>query len=193
MILIIDHFDSFSHNLYQLIAPDHDEVIVRRCDNIEIDEIRNAAPQAIILSPGPRGPDDTGVTPSLLNTAFAANTPIIGVCLGFQAMASFWGARVQQAPEVVHGKTLTLSIPEHPLFSGMGTTLQVARYHSLAVYQVTLPPSVEILAEHDGMVMAAKDTTRPWLGLQFHPESFLTPEGGALMQNAFTWLRDTQP
>ena len=188
MILVIDHFDSFSYNLYQLLAAQGEEVIVRRCDRLGLDEIQAYHPEHIVLSPGPRGPQDTGVTLDLLASEWAKKKSILGVCLGFQAMALAWGARVERAPEVVHGKTLMLETLEHPLFTGLPRPLQVARYHSLCVPTQHLPQHLLVLGQHAGMAMAVLDTQRPWLGLQFHPESFLTPQGSHLLLNIRSFL-----
>jgi anthranilate synthase/aminodeoxychorismate synthase-like glutamine amidotransferase len=183
LILIIDHFDSFSHNLYQLLAAQGPRVLVCRCDQIDLPSITSLEPELIVLSPGPKGPEDTGITTSLLRSKWAKSKAIVGVCLGFQALAKAWGGAVERAPAVVHGKTLQLETPEHPFFKGLQNPLQVARYHSLCVPVSSLPQNVEVLAQYEGMAMAVLDRERPWVGLQFHPESFLTPQGAGLLLN----------
>lgn len=188
MILIVDHFDSFSYNLDQLLGGLGLAVRVVRCDEVTPAAILAARPGAVVLSPGPRGPRDTGVTLPFLAEPAAARVPVIGVCLGFQAMALAWGARVEPAPEVVHGKTLELFPAPHGLFAGLPSPLVVGRYHSLCVPAASLPAGVEILAEHRGMAMLALDRERPWAGMQFHPESFLTPEGPRLMDRLLALL-----
>lgn len=184
MILIIDHFDSFSHNLYQAIADIQDTVVVR-CNAISPREIEEMNPQWVVLSPGPKGPKDTGVTLEYLRSKHGRSCPTLGICLGFQAMALEWGAQVVKAAEVVHGKTLSLSHDEHPYFENCPNPMPVARYHSLCVPSANLPPELQLHAEHQGMAMAVSDPHKPWVGLQFHPESFLTPQGKTLLHNIF--------
>ena len=192
MLLIIDHFDSFSHNLYQLLAGLGHEVLVRRCDEISSDDIQNKyRPEAIILSPGPKGPEDTGVTLELLKSDWAQNQVIIGICLGMQALGLHWEIPTRHAAEVVHGKTIQLHLKTHEIFKDL-QGLQVARYHSLCLYEedtLLKQERVEILSSFEGMVMIAKDRRNPWLGIQFHPESFLTPKGEDLMKNALEYLQ----
>lgn len=187
MILIIDHFDSFSHNLYQTLASQHKDVEVLRCDKVNLEGIESMSPSWVVLSPGPRGPNDTGITLEYLSSPLGARTPTLGICLGFQAMALHWGGNVVQAGEVVHGKTLDLQLKEHPIFSGLTSPLQVARYHSLGVPSKSLPSHLEVLGHHRDMAMAVVDTQKPWVGLQFHPESFLTPQGPELLENLAEW------
>lgn len=179
MVLIIDHFDSFSYNLYQAIAVDK-ETVVARCDEISVADITGMNPELVVLSPGPCGPEETGVTLEYLSGDFASVCPTLGICLGFQAMAVAWGGVVELAPEVVHGKTLDLSLREHPVFDVFSDPLRVARYHSLCVPAASLPKELELIATHDEMAFVVEDNLRPWMGLQFHPESFLT-EGGVEM------------
>lgn len=192
LILIIDHFDSFSHNLYQAVAQIQESKVIR-CNELELEDLPKLNPSLIILSPGPRGPEDTGITLPLLRSEFGQNQPILGICLGFQAMGLHWGAEVQKAPEVVHGKTLNLHPKTHPIFKDCEHPLQVARYHSLCVKTETLPPNIDILSEHQGMAMAVEDQTRPWMGLQFHPESFLTTCGPKLLTNIAQYYRISPP
>lgn len=188
MILIIDHFDSFSHNLYQRMAGDLGDVQVVRCDRLTVGDIRSLRPELVVLSPGPRGPKDTGVTLEYLASDFAQTRPTLGICLGFQALGLAWGAEVTLAEDVVHGKTLELGFEAHPLFEGLSSPITVARYHSLGVRRDTLPPGVLNLASHGPLSMVACDQNRPWAGFQFHPESFLTPDGPRLLANAHAQL-----
>ena len=187
MILIIDHFDSFSHNLYQALASRHQGVEVVRCNKVGLGELEAMAPEWVILSPGPRGPTETGITLEYLASPLGQKTPTLGICLGFQAMALHWGGEVVQAGEVVHGKTLELSLEEHPILSGLASPLQVARYHSLGVPSASLPEHLKVLGSHRDLAMAVVDTEKPWVGLQFHPESFLTPQGPELLENLAKW------
>lgn len=189
MILVIDHFDSFSYNLSQLLGGLGLEVRVARCDKVSPDDIRALAPEAVVLSPGPRGPEDTGITLPLLRSEYGKNAAVIGVCLGFQTMAVAWGAKVALAPEVVHGKTIDLTPEPHEVFDGIDLPMRAGRYHSLCVKAESLPQSVSVLAAHQGMAMMALDRARPWVGMQFHPESFLTPQGPELMRNLLRYLR----
>jgi anthranilate synthase/aminodeoxychorismate synthase-like glutamine amidotransferase len=188
LILIIDHFDSFSHNLYQSFAQ-LEETRVVRCDQIDLQEISNLKPSLVVLSPGPKGPKDTGITPSYLTSTFGEHCPTLGICLGFQAMSLQWGGQVEQAKDVVHGKTLHLKFQPHEIFKNCPNPMGVARYHSLCVPSLSLSvQKVNILAEHENMAMAVLDKKKPWIGLQFHPESFLTPQGTLLLSNIHRYL-----
>lgn len=180
MVLIIDHFDSFSYNLYQAIAVEHETLVVR-CDEVGVEDITGLAPEMVVLSPGPCGPEETGVTLDYLSGEFASLCPTLGICLGFQAMAVAWGGVVELAPEVVHGKTLDLSMGGHPVFDVFSDPLRVARYHSLCVPVESLPKELELVAAHDKMAFVVEDKVRPWMGLQFHPESFLTDSGTEML------------
>ncbi len=189
MILIIDHFDSFSYNLYQLFAVLRAEVKVVRCNRIRPEEVLALQPEVIVLSPGPGSPQDTGVTMELLNDQRLASIPFLGVCLGFQALAVAWGGEVALAPEVVHGKTLEFPASDHPLLQGMPFPLTVARYHSLYVRAQSLPSHVEVILQRGEMAMLAKDRRLPRIGMQFHPESFLTKGGSQLCLNCLADFR----
>jgi anthranilate synthase component II len=188
VILIIDHFDSFSHNLYQLCSSIHENVAVRRCDDIKLSEIADLKPSAIVLSPGPGTPSDTGVTMSLLRSQDFIKTPMIGVCLGFQAILEAVGAKVEFAPQVVHGKTFGFKKPSHPIYEGQEDVMELARYHSLVVYENTVPECVRKLMVYKKMVMAAEIKGIPRLGFQYHPESFLTKGGVKLMKKTFEYF-----
>jgi anthranilate synthase/aminodeoxychorismate synthase-like glutamine amidotransferase len=190
LILIIDHFDSFSHNLYQAFAQLAAEVVVKRCDEISLDDIRNMKPDLVVLSPGPKGPKDTGITLEYLKSPFAQTQATLGICLGLQAMGLHWGLEIELSKEVVHGKTCLLHNLNHPIFNNLQKPLQVARYHSLCLSAHNLPQNLNLLAQHESMVMAIEDQDKPWLGLQFHPESFLTTEGKSLLHNVLVY---TQP
>lgn len=189
MILIIDHFDSFSHNLYQALAQLESEVVVRRCDEIELNEIQAMQPKLVVLSPGPKGPTDTGITLEYLKSPFAQTQATLGICLGLQAMGLHWGLKIDLSQEVVHGKTCLLHNLEHPIFDNLQKPLQVARYHSLCISSRDLPEHLNLLAEHESMVMAIEQRDKPWIGLQFHPESFLTTEGKSLLSNILDYTQ----
>lgn len=189
LILIIDHFDSFSHNLYQAFAQLAPDVVVKRCDEITLEVIQSMQPQLVVLSPGPKGPRDTGVTLDYLKSPFAKKQATLGICLGLQAMGLHWGLDIQLSKEVVHGKTCLLHHTNHPIFKDLHQPLQVARYHSLCISKQNLPENLNLLAEHESMVMAIEDRQKPWIGLQFHPESFLTPEGKSLLYNILDYTQ----
>ena len=192
LILIIDHFDSFSHNLYQAFADFKDEVIVRRCDELTLEDIKKIQARLVVLSPGPRGPRDTGITLSYLNSDFAKTQATLGICLGLQAMGVHWGLDIQLTKEVVHGKTCLLKELGHPIFKNLASPLQVARYHSLCIPADIKNDELNLLAEHENMVMAIEDLHKPWIGLQFHPESFLTPEGKSLLLNILDYTQSKE-
>lgn len=181
MILLIDHYDSFTYNLFQAISR-FSEVSLHRSDKITLEEIEAMAPSAIVLSPGPGRPEDAGIFVEAIR-AFAGKVPILGVCLGHQAIAVAFGGRVIQAPEIVHGKPCEVFHNREDLFEGVSLPLSAGRYHSLIVDKETLPPCLDIVAESgEGLVMALKHKEHPIFGLQFHPESILTPEGEELIR-----------
>jgi anthranilate synthase/aminodeoxychorismate synthase-like glutamine amidotransferase len=186
--LILDHFDSFSYNLFQAVAGEGHAVEVVRCDQITVEQIAAQQPEMVVLSPGPRGPRDTGVTLSYLESEFAETCPTLGICLGFQAMAIRWGGDVEFAPEVVHGKTLAMHWEEHPVFKGCEQPLKVARYHSLCVSSPSLPADCRVISKQDEMAFVVEDLKRPWMGFQFHPESFLTDDGPGLLSKTRHYL-----
>ena len=191
MILLIDNYDSFSYNLYQLIGSIDPDIRVVRNDQITLGEIEALQPSHIVLSPGPGRPQDAGICEDVIRH-FAGKIPILGICLGHQAICEVYGATVSYAKELMHGKqsqvTLNLSVP---LFFGLPHVIQAARYHSLAAVKDTLPSCLEVIATaEDGEVMAVRHRDFPVYGLQFHPESILTPKGDQILRNFFT-RRDT--
>lgn len=179
MILLIDNYDSFTYNLAQLLP----DVRVVRNDAITLDEIEKLAPSHIVLSPGPGHPKnhrDIGVCGDLLASDLAV--PILGVCLGMQAMAQVAGGAVVQAPTIVHGESRPMICSDHPLFEGVAAEPMVGRYHSLCVDEATLPVEWSIQARAD-VPMAIAHNQLPRIGVQFHPESILTPDGPRMVQN----------
>lgn len=184
MTLLIDNYDSFSYNLYQLLGGLGETVKVVRNDAVTIEDIAAMAPGHIVLSPGPGRPEDAGICPDVIR-AFAGKIPILGVCLGHQAIGMVYGARVTYAKEVMHGKKSDVSvIAPSPLFEGVSNPFQAARYHSLAVDRGTLPEELIVTAETaDGEIMALQHRDYPLYGVQFHPESILTPEGAKMAAN----------
>jgi anthranilate synthase component II len=184
MILLIDNYDSFSYNLYQLIGSINPDIKVIRNDELSIKEIEALAPEAIILSPGPGRPVDAGVCIES-SRYFAGKIPVFGVCLGHQSICEAFGAKVSYAQELMHGKQSKIKIDtDCQLFDGLPETIEGARYHSLAAVEDTLPSELMIVARtDDGEIMAVKHRDFEVYGVQFHPESILTPQGKTIMKN----------
>lgn len=192
MVLLIDNYDSFSYNLVQLIGELTDgNIKVVRNDEITIDEIRKMNPESIILSPGPGKPEDAGICEDVVRQ-LKDEYPILGVCLGHQSICEVFGAKVTYAKQLMHGKQSEMTIlKEDPIFEGLGESFKGARYHSLSADRNTIPDELEVIAidGKDGEVMAVKHKEYPIYGLQFHPESVLTPEGKKLV-NSFLKLNN---
>ena len=184
MILLIDNYDSFSYNLYQLVGSLNPDIQVVRNDAVTVEDIRRMHPSHLILSPGPGWPADAGVCEEAVR-ALAGELPILGVCLGHQAICEAFGGVVSYAKEPMHGKPSQVKLDlDCPLFRGLPETIQAARYHSLAAAEDTLPDCLTVTARTgDGEVMAVQYKDRPVYGLQFHPESILTPMGGQILKN----------
>ena len=184
MILVIDNYDSFTYNLVQYLGELGGEVVVRRNDAVTVAEVEDVLqPSQIIISPGPGTPDDAGVCIELIKH-FAGLTPILGVCLGHQAIAQSFGGRVVRAPVLVHGKASGISHDGKTIFKDLEKDFRGGRYHSLIVEQETLPDCFEISATSpDGLIMGLRHRTRTLEGVQFHPESILTPAGKSLLNN----------
>ena len=184
MVLLIDNYDSFSYNLYQLVGSLDPDIRVIRNDELTPSEIEALAPHCIILSPGPGRPADAGICEDVIRR-FTGKYPILGVCLGHQAICEVFGATVSYARELMHGKQSTVTLDRTcPLFRGLPDQIPVARYHSLAALADTIPPSLQVTATaEDGEIMAVQHRSQPVFGLQFHPESILTPDGRQIMQN----------
>lgn len=184
MILLIDNYDSFSYNLYQLIGAVNPDIQVIRNDEKTIAQIEAMRPEAIFLSPGPGKPSDAGVCVEAVRY-FADKVPIFGVCLGHQAICEAFGATVSYASRLMHGKTSEAVLnTESRLFRGMGESLQVARYHSLAAVRGSLPDTLRVTAETaEGEIMAVEHAEYAVYGVQFHPESVMTPDGLSIIRN----------
>lgn len=181
MILLIDNYDSFVYNLYQYLAELGADCRVIRNDAMRCDELLALQPQGIVLSPGPGRPEQAGVCLELIQRA---EVPLLGVCLGHQAIAQAFGGRVIHAPYLMHGKTSPISHQQTGLFAGLPSPLTVARYHSLVAEAASLPAELEVTAgTADGVIMALRHRQRPIHGLQFHPESIASEGGHALLQN----------
>ncbi|MDD5953207.1 MAG: aminodeoxychorismate/anthranilate synthase component II [Oscillospiraceae bacterium] len=184
MILLIDNYDSFSYNLYQLIGEIDPDIRVIRNDELTVEQIRALSPDCIILSPGPGRPEDAGVIMDVAKT-LGKDIPTLGVCLGHQAICAAFGATVTYAKKLMHGKQSQTKLDlACPLFRNCPETAPVARYHSLAVDSATLPDCLKITAKTtDGEIMAVQHIAYPIYGVQFHPESILTPDGRTMLQN----------
>lgn len=183
MIIMIDNYDSFTYNLYQYIGTINPDIEVYRNDKITVEEVLAKKPESIILSPGPGYPDKAGICNELL--AKADNIPILGVCLGHQAIGNTFGAKIIHAPQIMHGKSDIVSLDtECPIFKGLGDKCEVGRYHSLVIDRNTLPDCLKITAESDdGCIMGVSHKEKPIYGIQFHPESVLTPQGMTMIDN----------
>ena len=187
MILLIDNYDSFSYNLYQLIGALNPNIEVIRNNAKTVGEIRDMKPDCIILSPGPGKPKDAGVCEDVVRE-LGGEVPILGVCLGHQAICEASGAVISYAKKLMHGKQSRVKLDvSAPIFRGLPQEVTVGRYHSLAVMENTLPTELkEIARADDGEVMAVADIGRKIYGLQFHPESIMTPEGKQMLRNFLT-------
>jgi anthranilate synthase component II len=185
MLLVIDNYDSFTYNLVQYLGELGADLTLRRNDAVTVEEVGELAPAGIILSPGPCAPAQAGVTVDVIR-AWGATTPILGVCLGHQAIGEAYGGRVVRATRAVHGKTSRIAHDGSELFSGVPSPMQVGRYHSLTVERASLPDSLRVTAtaEHDPTeIHALRHAEHPVWGVQFHPESVLTPDGKRLLRN----------
>lgn len=183
MILLIDNYDSFAYNLYQLIGSIDDQIKVIRNDEMTISEIENLNPDTIVISPGPGKPSEAGNIEEVIKY-FYNKKPILGVCLGHQAICEAFGSTISYAKTLMHGKSSVIEISDDDIFRGLGQETKVARYHSLAVKEDSLAKELKILARSDdGEIMAVKHQDYPVYGLQFHPESILTSDGKKIIKN----------
>lgn len=183
MILLIDNYDSFSYNLYQLIGQIDDDIKVFRNDKITLDEISELNPSMIVLSPGPGRPEDAGICIDIVKE-FYDKIPILGVCLGHQSICMAFGGVISYASELMHGKSSIVSLSDDLIFKGLDKEITVGRYHSLSLKDETLPKELKVIARSDdGEIMAVKHEKFNVYGLQFHPESILTPVGLSILTN----------
>nr|WP_315023330.1 aminodeoxychorismate/anthranilate synthase component II [uncultured Aminipila sp.] len=184
MVLLIDNYDSFSYNLYQLIGTLDENIKVVRNDELTVDEIEEYKPNYIVLSPGPGKPSEAGICTEVVRR-LGASVPILGICLGHQAICEAYGGTVSYAKELMHGKQSVVALDtESPIFKGLNKNIKVARYHSLAAIRESLPEELKVTARtYDGEVMALQHTKYKVYGLQFHPESILTEEGKIIIEN----------
>ncbi|AJC67941.1 aminodeoxychorismate synthase component II [Dickeya zeae] len=187
MLLLIDNYDSFTYNLYQYFCELGSEVLVRRNDALTLADIERLSPQRLVISPGPCTPDDAGISLAAIRH-FAGQLPILGVCLGHQALGQVFGAQVVRARQVMHGKTSPVRHTGRGVFAGLANPLTVTRYHSLVLEKNTLPDCFEVTAwtELDGdtdEIMGIRHRSLPLEGVQFHPESILSQQGHQLLKN----------
>lgn len=184
MILLIDNYDSFSYNLYQYVGEIRNDIKVIRNDEMSISQIRELEPERIILSPGPGRPEDAGIIIDVVKE-LGAEIPILGVCLGHQAICAAYGATITYAKELMHGKQSEVTLDnKSKLFRNLPEKTLVARYHSLAADPETMPENLKVIANtSDGEIMAVAHKDYPVYGVQFHPESIMTPEGKQMLRN----------
>lgn len=183
MLLLIDNYDSFTYNLYQFLSELGAEVKVCRNDEILVEEIEDLGPSHIVISPGPKTPDQAGISLEVIRD-LGGRIPILGVCLGHQCIGQHFGGSVVRAPELMHGKTSEVFHQGAGVMRGLSNPFTVARYHSLIVDRASVPSCLEISAEtSDGVIMGLRHRTLPIEGVQFHPESILTPQGKQLLGN----------
>ena len=184
MIVLIDNYDSFSYNLYQLLGQFDPDITVIRNDEKTVEDIEAMRPDHLIISPGPGRPADAGICEQAISY-FAGKVPILGVCLGHQAICEVYGGTITYAKQLMHGKQSVATLKtDSPLFKELPEQVDVGRYHSLALDPDTLPDELEVLAQtEDGEIMAVGHKQYPVYGLQFHPESILTPQGPMMVEN----------
>ncbi len=183
MILLIDNYDSFTYNLYQFIGIFNNDIKVVRNDKITIEEIEQLNPESIVISPGPKSPKEAGISVEAIKY-FAGKKPILGICLGHQSIGEAFGSTVSYAKKLMHGKQSDVTHNGKSIFEGIPSPVKVARYHSLAVIEDTLPDALEVIARtEDGEIMAVKHKEYPVVGLQFHPESIYTEHGKRMIEN----------
>ncbi len=184
MILLIDNYDSFSYNVYQLVGSFDSHIRVIRNDEMTVEEVEALNPEAIILSPGPGRPEDAGICCDVVRE-LGSRIKILGICLGHQAICRVYGGEITYAKRLMHGKQSEVFIKsESKLFAGMKASFLGARYHSLAVGENTIPEALTVAARTaDGEIMAVEHRDYPVFGVQFHPESVLTPDGGKIIEN----------
>lgn len=192
MILLIDNYDSFTYNIYQQMAALGARCKVVRNDKVSIDEIKRMKPSGVVISPGPGRPEEAGVSVDVIKV-LGDRIPILGVCLGHQAIATAFGGSVVRARRLMHGKTSRIRHTGRGLFKGMAPEIEVGRYHSLVISRKDLPSCLEVTSEtEDGTIMGVRHRRYPVEGLQFHPESVLTPNGPGLLQKFLIKIGEIQ-
>jgi len=185
-ILVIDNYDSFTYNLVQLLGKEKNELIVKRNDEIALDSINDLKPDKILISPGPGRPENSGISLEVIKS-FKEKIPVLGVCLGYQAIAYAFGSQIITAKDPMHGKVSRINHDGKTIFRNVEQKFEAMRYHSLIVSKDSIPKEIEISAEtEDGTIMGLRHNRFPLEGIQFHPESILTTEGEKILLN---WLR----
>ena len=184
MVLVIDNYDSFTYNLVQYLGELGAQVVVRRNDEATLEQLRTLGPERVVISPGPGRPEQAGISLDVIRE-FGPRMPLLGVCLGHQAIGLAFGGEVSRAPQPIHGKTSTVEHDGKGVFAGLAGSFQAGRYHSLVVGESTMPKDLEVAArtKEDGLVMGLRHRTMPIHGVQFHPESVLTNEGRRILRN----------
>ena len=184
MILLLDNYDSFTYNLYQALSELGADVVVHRNDQLTVADVKQMLPtlNGIVVSPGPCTPREAGISVEMIRE-LAGNVPMLGVCLGHQAIGEAFGGVVKRAPNLMHGKTSMIYHDGKGIYAGLPNPFQATRYHSLIVEQGSLPPDLEVTAWADGLIMGVRHKSLPVDGIQFHPESILTPQGKDLLAN----------
>lgn len=182
MIFVLDNYDSFTYNLVQLLGELGETVEVRRNDQVTVDEVEAMAPKRILLSPGPCTPQEAGISIPLVRR-FTGKVPILGVCLGHQAIGAAFGGRIIRAPRLMHGKTSAVEHDSRTIFRGIPSPMVCTRYHSLIVSEDGFPEELQITARAEGLIMGLRHRNYPVEGVQFHPESVLTDDGKRLVAN----------
>jgi anthranilate synthase/aminodeoxychorismate synthase-like glutamine amidotransferase len=192
MLLVIDNFDSFTYNLVQYLGELGAEPVVRRNNAITVEEARDGGFDGIVISPGPGTPNDAGVSVEVIRR-LGGVIPILGVCLGHQAIGQAYGGHIVRAPKPIHGKASSVTHNNRGVFHGLDSPLEVARYHSLVIERATIPPVLEITAEtEDGIIMGVRHKALMVEGVQFHPESVLTRHGKQMLSNFVEATRKTR-
>jgi len=192
MIVMLDNYDSFTYNLYQYLRMLGAEVEVIRNDRVTVEQILDLNPRGIVISPGPGRPEDAGISVPLVQ-AFSGKAPLLGVCLGHQAIAVAFGGKVVRSQELMHGKVSTVTTDGLSIYRGIPNPFQAMRYHSLAVAREGLPTCLEITAESEkGEVMGIRHREHPTEGIQFHPESIMTPVGKRILRNFLAKTKNTE-
>ena len=193
MLLLLDNYDSFTYNLYQYLAELGAEVVTARNDKITLEDVEALAPQGIVISPGPCTPQEAGISNDVIRH-FGPRLPILGVCLGHQCIGDVYGAKVDRAGEIRHGKTSMIHHNGQGVLAGLPDPFEAIRYHSLVVYPDTVPDCLEVTAwTDDGLIMGLRHKEYPVEGVQFHPESILTPVGHDLLRNFLDRLAGVAP
>jgi anthranilate synthase/aminodeoxychorismate synthase-like glutamine amidotransferase len=183
MLLLLDNYDSFTYNLYQYLSELGAQVETVRNDKITLEDIEVMSPEGIIVSPGPCTPREAGISNDIIRS-FGPRLPVLGVCLGHQCIGQVYGGTVDRAPEIRHGKTSMINHTGQGVLAGLPNPFEAIRYHSLVVYPETVPDSLEVTARSEnGLIMGIRHKEHPVEGIQFHPESIMTPDGKALLQN----------